>query len=304
MTGMDASKGTAAGGGQAASSVKNPAMTAYRLLQRTLLKIVPAPADRFWMDFSTQGWANRCLPLRMANQAGWFILNEADFEVIWSGKPQVESLKILFPKGQYSPFVSSMFGYGILTWEIPYLFRTPPGYNLLARGPANFFKDGVVALEGLVETDWAVSSFTMNWKVTRPFKAIKFQKDDPVCMIVPQRRGELERLEPGIQNIESEPDLHRAYNAWLESRRAWVSEAKNKPRAEGSHAPHQGHYTRGVTITGEQMPEHQTSLGLRPFDEKEPALPGSTDVSKPARPQEGNSRLGVWARIKEHLGAR
>ena len=37
-------------------------------------RIIPAPANRVWMDDGTQGWANRCLPLRIANQAGWFVL--------------------------------------------------------------------------------------------------------------------------------------------------------------------------------------------------------------------------------------
>src|SRR3712207_8402233 len=32
----------------------------------------------------------------------------------------------------------SHFGSGILTWNLPFLFRTPPGYNLHVRGPANW----------------------------------------------------------------------------------------------------------------------------------------------------------------------
>src|SRR6266849_6287552 len=80
------------------------------------LKLVPAQADRFWMDFTTGGWANRCLPLRIANQAGWMVLNDADFEVLWTGHNQLDGLKITFAKGQQSAFVRSMFGYGVVTW--------------------------------------------------------------------------------------------------------------------------------------------------------------------------------------------
>jgi hypothetical protein len=43
--------------------------------------------------------------------------------------------------GEVSPSAISHFGSGILTWNVPYLFRTPPGYNLLVRGPANWPKD-------------------------------------------------------------------------------------------------------------------------------------------------------------------
>lgn len=272
-------------------------ITAFRLLHRRLPRIVPAAADRFWMDFSTGGWANRCMPLRIANQAGWCILNDADFEVVWSGKPQVSALQILWPKEQYSPWVSSNFGYGIITWEIPYLFRTPPGYNLLARGPANVIKDGVAPLEGLVETDWATASFTMNWKVTRPFKAIKFQKDEPICMILPQKRGELEAFAPQMRNVESDPDLQRRYQHWLESRRAWVQEQKNAAPRESGHAPHQGHYSRGTTTTGEQSAEHQTKLDLQPFAEVDaPIIEMREEKAPPRQPPPG-----LWTGIKQRL---
>ena len=276
-----------------------PGLTAYRLLHRKLPRIVPAAADRFWMDFTTGGWANRCMPLRIANQAGWCILNDADFEVIWSGKPQVSALQILWAKGQFSPWVSSNFGYGIVTWEIPYLFRTPPGYNLLARGPANAIKDGVAPLEGLVETDWATASFTMNWKITRPFKAVKFQKDEPICMVVPQKRGELEAFVPEMCNIERDPDLQHRYRHWLESRRAWVQEQKQAGPRDG-HAPHQGHYSRGATTTGEQHEEHQTKLDLQPFAELDAPI---IEVREEKAPQPQPAQ-GLWAGIRQRLTGR
>ena len=43
---------------------------------------------------------------------------------------------------------SSHFGNGILTWHLPMLFRTPPGYNLSVRGPANYPKDAVCPFRG------------------------------------------------------------------------------------------------------------------------------------------------------------
>src|SRR5580692_2660973 len=130
-------------------------LTAFRIPDHysSFLKIVPAPVDRHWMDFTTRGWANRCLPLRVANQAGWHILNNFDFEAEWGGKDELASVRISFKSGNSSQFVKSSFGFGILTWYLPYVFRTPPGYNLLVRGPANYFKDGIAPLDGLVETD-------------------------------------------------------------------------------------------------------------------------------------------------------
>ena len=199
-------------------------LTAYRLKPVTL-KIVPASIDRDWMDWHQNG-ANRCLPLRVANQAGWFILNDCDLEATWTGKPRIDSLKVKYAKGRESKFIRNIFGHGILTWHIPYLFRTPPGYNLLVRGPTNWIKDGACPLDGLVETDWAVATFTMNWKITRPFLKVKFRAGEPICMIVPQRRGEAEAFQPEVRNIESAPELQQSHRKWAESRRRLIAEKK------------------------------------------------------------------------------
>jgi hypothetical protein len=245
-------------------------LTAYRLPNRPSLKLVPAPADRTWMELTQSGWANRCLPLRMANQSGWVILNDEDFEVTWDGKPSVKGLTLKPLKGTPSYFATSMFGHGILTWEIPFLFRTSPGYNLLARGPVNEFKDGIQAMDGLVETDWSEASFTMNWKVTRPLKKIRFDKDEPICMIVPQRRGELEAIAPVIENMESAPEILDGFNAWRASRLELVDRKKDPRNATSREW--EGHYMRGTTVSGQPAPEHQVKRDLRPFEELEPPL--------------------------------
>ncbi len=84
--------------------------------------------------------------------------------------------------------VAAMFGYGIVTWMIPYPFRTDPGWNLLVRGPANHPEDGVSPLEGLVETEdrtvprtmfWSTASFTMSWELTRPGAPVRFEAGEP-----------------------------------------------------------------------------------------------------------------------------
>ncbi|HEX7975935.1 MAG TPA: DUF6065 family protein, partial [Anaerolineales bacterium] len=115
-----------------------------------------APGNRAWMQATDQHFANRFLPMLVANQSGWFILCSHGFRVIWDGGVETSSLRILYLNGEPLYPATSMFGYGILTFVISFLFRTPPGYNLLARGPANLPKDGIAPLEGVIETDWAV----------------------------------------------------------------------------------------------------------------------------------------------------
>lgn len=247
-------------------------MIAYRIPGWSrYLEIVPASADREWMDEGTKGWANRCLPLRIANQAGWSILNDADFDVIWGGKNGLESLKILpCDKSREPIFASSMFGYGILTIGIPFLFRMPPLHNLMVRGPANFFKDGATALEGLVEADWTPYTFTMNWKITRPMRPIRFAAGESLCMLTPIRRGELNQFRGEIRNLESDPDLLAGYTTWHEKR-----VAREKERMESASQERrgvQGHYIRGQGYLGEAGSSHETKLALKPFAEMEPPI--------------------------------
>jgi hypothetical protein len=246
-------------------------------------EIVPAPADREWMDEGTKGWANRCLPLRIANQAGWCILNDADFDVIWGGKPALDSLKILpRDKARIPIFANSMFGYGILTISIPFLFRLPPLHNLMVRGPANCFKDGAAPLDGLVEADWTPYTFTMNWKITRAMRPIRFAAGEPICMLTPAPRGDLNRFQGEIRNLQSDPELLAGYATWHEQR-----VAREKERIESASTERrgvQGHYIRGQGYLGEAGSGHQTKLTLKPFIEAESPIFTKPAVSHPTVP--------------------
>src|SRR6202000_3160808 len=103
----------------------------------------------------------------------------------------LEGLRITSLSGEGGNAIS-IFGSGIVTFTLPFLFRTPPGYNLVAQGPTNRPKDGISALSGIIETDWAESTFTMNWMITRPHHPITFAKGEPICMVFPQKRYEVE----------------------------------------------------------------------------------------------------------------
>jgi hypothetical protein len=233
-------------------------------------RITPAPRWRDWMNAMPERWANRCLPMLVANEAGWTLLNPSAFEVTWSGGPELDAVQIEFPEGRpLKPLVCSLFGFGIVTWTVPYLFRTPPGYNLLARGPANWPKDGVSALEGLVETDWSIATFTMNWKLTRPDHVVTFDEGEPFCMIVPQRRGELESFRPELRPLASDPELAEASAAWARARHELAVQKFVRQFAPGlgsdGDTSWQGQYFKGLAPDGSNAPEHQTHLRLRPF---------------------------------------
>ena len=104
-----------------------PALAAYQIYDRTPMRLVPADSQRAWMDATRQRFAYRCLPLLMANQAGWFVLSGHDVRVTWSGGPELNAVTIEMLGGPPPGPALSHFGHGILTWTLPWLFRTSTG---------------------------------------------------------------------------------------------------------------------------------------------------------------------------------
>jgi len=228
------------------------------------MAIEPASRDRHWLDETRERFGYRCLPLLIANQAGWFILNQQSLAATWDGGEEKESLTIAY-RDKTSPHAAvSHFGHGILTWHIPFLFRTPPGVQLLARGPANWPKDGVYPLEGIVETDWTAATFTMNWKLLRPQRTVTFEQGEPICMVVPVALDLLESVQPEIRPLESDPDLHARYREWSTRRAAFLADLSN-PASAAAQTGWQKEYFRGVFPEGASAPAHRTRLKLRPF---------------------------------------
>lgn len=251
-------------------------LIAYRTSGGVGPVLAPAPAARAWMDQTDRRFARRCLPLTMANQAGWFLLGTHTFVARWDGGDSVDALRLTFASGDEPYPVSSHFGYGIITFHIPYLFRTPPGWNLQVRGPANWPKAGVAPLEGLVETDWAVASFTMNWKMTATHQAVRFTAGEPICMLTPQRRGDIERFVPEIRDLSEDPELEAAATAWRQSRTTFNRDLQ-EPGTDAHRIGWQRHYFQGSAPDGTTAPEHQTKLTLAPVtagDAPAPDEPG------------------------------
>lgn len=238
-------------------------LTACRTSESAVPPIAVASQHRDWMTRTAAHFADRCLPLLMANQAGWFLLSTHAIRATWAGDTHVLSLRVELLDGT-PPFpVISHFGHGLLTWRVPYLFRTPKGYDLLVRGPANWPKDGAYPLEGLVETDWAIATFTMNWKLTRPGFQVVFEKGEPFCMIVPQRRDEIVSFHPHLKPIGAAPKIGAAHRLWSNSRDEFLSVAR--PLAT-ENPPWQRDYFLGRAPGGANSVEHRLKVRLRPFE--------------------------------------
>ena len=231
-----------------------------------------APIARDWMDATNQRFAYRCLPLVIANQAGWMIHAPFGFTAKWNGNVDEKAIRFWYHERKKDYRVTSHFGYGIVTFTIPFLFESPPGINLWVKGPTNVIRDAVQPLEGVIESDWVESSFTMNWKFTRKDVAVRFEKDDPICMIVPVQRGMIESMEPTIRPLSENSDRDDRYQRWKSSRAAFNEGlAANDPDAVKQGW--QRSYMHGKDIDGNMHPEHQTKLRLKEFQRKEATEP-------------------------------
>ena len=199
------------------------------------------------MDDTNQSFAYRCLPLLIANQSGWFVYSNTVVDAIWNGGGLTTDIEIETYGDAGEHVAVSHFGHGILTFHLPFLFRTPPGYNLIVRGPTNRPLEGATPLDGMVETDWSVATFTMNWKISRPNTVVRFPQNYPICMILPHKRRRVGELRSGkLPGIASDPEVCKAYNDWSESRRSFLTDLKVTP-PDPTKNVWQKHYFQGKT---------------------------------------------------------
>jgi hypothetical protein len=203
-------------------------LAAYQIYDHPLLnnfRIEAASKFRSWMDESPDRFAYRCLPLVIANQAGWVITCPTSFTVSWTGGLSLDSVVVRFDEPEQTDFwrswIGSHFGNGIVTFSIPYIFRTSDGFGLSVRGPTNLIKPGIVGLDGFIETDWHDFTFTMNWKLTDPGRAIRFEVGEPIAMIQPTSISQIEAVKVALLPISINPELAAAYEKKRDSRNAF-----------------------------------------------------------------------------------
>lgn len=256
-------------------------LTAYALTE-DVMEIVPMSHQRDWMDATPNGFAYRCLPLTIANQGGWAVLCPCDVAITWDGRDYLGGIevKVADADSRWLAYIRDHFGAGILTFSIPYLFRTPPGYGLLVRGPANRWTAGVSPLEGLVETDWSVSTFTMNWRILEADRVVRFKKGDPICVLTPFAMESLEAFEPEMKRITDDQELFAHYTAWSQSRARFNEDPERKPQ------DWQKDYFLGKAPDGVSVREHRTRLNLKPF----PPPPSWSYAEAPSGSPEANQQ--------------
>jgi hypothetical protein len=182
-------------------------------------EIVPGRPDRKWMDVFNARHPYRCLPLTMANTTGWEILCPMGFTAEWNGGKGVQDIKLTpdRPHPDFHEFVQSHFSHGVITFQPGYLFRSKPGWDMVAGGAPNHIKDGIQPLTGIIETDWLPFPFTMNWIFTRPGR-VRFEKGEPFCFISLIPHQAMEAVQPIQRALAGDEQLRDQYQAWMRER--------------------------------------------------------------------------------------
>jgi hypothetical protein len=249
-------------------------MTAFRLeafrTQRNPPDLVPCTQERAWMDVFTERHAYRCLPLSIANTHGWEMLVPAAFEVEWNGGPNIADLTVRalepFPQGfPFEHFAMSNFARGIVTFHTGYLFRTPPGWNILTTGAFNEPRPGISPLTGIIESDWLPYPFTMNWQMLSA-GTVRFEKDEVFCTVTPIPKNYLQNWDVAIHEMGDDPVLLAEEEQFRVARAAFREKLLAKD-PESLAEGWQRHYFVGRFPDGTEGVDHVNKLRLnQPVD--------------------------------------
>lgn len=238
----------------------------------------PAPATRAWMDDTAESFAYRCLPLNIANSHGWEFLTACGFSAEWNGGRATTDITITPDRADGPNLPVSIFGYGVLTFHVQALIRTPPGWNIYVTGSPNDVRDGIAPLSGVIEADWSPYSFTMNWKFTRP-GSIRFEAGEPFLFFFPVERGGLRRFEPRVASFAEEPEVADQFQRWSRSRDAFRVEIEERIRKEFVPPTEkwQKRYYRGVDMDDRTVvADHEARLRLPVFPGLQTEVDGAT----------------------------
>jgi hypothetical protein len=240
-------------------------LTAYLVGDPTGWVIEPASPRRRWMDDFNGGFPYRCLPLSIANQCGWVVRSPIGFSATWYGAMTAADTRLRFDEcpEHWATMISSHFGGGVVTFSLPWLFRTGPGVCLWVRGLPNVVKPGAQALDGVVETFWSPMTFTMNWQLIDPGRTVRFEKGEGVAFLMPMSVELVESTRPRLSHVDRDPEVSREYREWTESRTQFLARKDRAPEEW------QKDYISGRRMDGTPAEGHRTRLKLMPF-EREP----------------------------------
>lgn len=215
-----------------------------------------AEVKRDWMDTIPKQYIYRCIPLLAANTMGWELLNPVTSRVSWNGGHMTDDMTIE-SDSQNRFAASSHFGSGMVTWYVPFLFRTPSDMGLVVTGPANHEHNDAVPLDAFIRTDWLPFPFTMNWRVTAKNTAVEFKAGDPIARIMPFPLTMLDETTLEITKLEDDSGFYKEVNDFGKARQANVA----KQQMDAARAQETGEALTGEGVWNAQYVKAKGKAG-------------------------------------------
>jgi hypothetical protein len=221
------------------------------------------PKKRKWFDTNFYN----CRPLVIGNQQGFVITADYGFKVIWNGGNHRQDLEVIYeyPEETYKtdhdkahamPKVFSHFGFGTISIATPFLFRTPPGVNLMTINPPNYLMKNATVLTGSVETDNLSMPFTFNIRIHEPYVVTDFPKGTPLSGFIPVPRYFCDDFEIKDASTIFDKDVYdEEKQTLLDSVKK--REDTQKKRLHGGEARLEKDYFYGKDVYGNSFPDHQ-----------------------------------------------
>lgn len=194
-----------------------------------------------------------CLPLAIANQYGFVISSEYDFEFEWDGREHADGVKIYINEEDKAenlyPKIVSHFGSGIITLEVPFMLRTPSGINLMTINPPNEVIPNITVMNGIIESDNIRYSFTFNLRIQIPGIKVKILKGTPLAGFIPIPRYFADEFTlVDADTIFDEKTVIEENQAFIDNRLS---------RTESSDDSLDRLYFNGKDIYENKFPDHQ-----------------------------------------------
>jgi hypothetical protein len=198
-----------------------------------------------------------CLPLTIGNQYGFVIKSEFDFAFEWNGENSEDAITFFFLESEEEllkkyPRIDTHFGHGIITINVPFWLRTPPGVNLMTINPPNFIIPNVTVMTGVVETDNLRRNFTFNLKIQIPHVRVFLPAGTPLAAFIPIPRRYADSFElKHADEIFSEDLINEEIEA---DANATIHRFEVEPTLKNNIGKH---YMLGKDVYGNKFPDHQ-----------------------------------------------
>jgi hypothetical protein len=199
-----------------------------------------------------------CLPINIANQYGFIIKSQRDFEMTWDGtfdNIKDVTFNFLDDDDNDKQVIKCGFSNGVVTIQNRFALKTPPGINLMTIQPPNMFLPGCVAMTGVIETDQIRRDFTFNIKITIPNYTVKVKKGDALGAFIPIPRYFVDKFDVKLLSDVMDVSYHEneLYDN-MELNRQRGGEDRDKAHFSGRK------YFNGIHAFGDKYSDHQKKL--------------------------------------------